>query len=58
MVDNKFVLKVSIVGKYKEKVMPVFNALRLSNDPDIIKYVCAASTPAKVIFNFSYGIKY
>ncbi|PWA48138.1 nucleic acid-binding, OB-fold protein [Artemisia annua] len=47
MVDKKFVLKVSIDGKNKEKVMPVFNVLRLSNDPDIIKSVCAAAIPGK-----------
>ena len=48
MVDKKFVLKVSIDGKNKEKIMPVFNVLRLANDPDIIKSVCEAATPAKV----------
>ncbi|PWA36107.1 nucleic acid-binding, OB-fold protein [Artemisia annua] len=47
MVDKKFVFKVSIDGKNKEKVMPIFNVFRLSNDPDIIQYVCAAATPAK-----------
>ncbi|PWA71913.1 replication protein A 70 kDa DNA-binding subunit B [Artemisia annua] len=47
MVDKKFVFKVSIDGKNKEKVMPVFNVLRLSNDPDIIESVCAAATPSK-----------
>ena len=50
MVDKKFVLKVSIDGKNKKKLMPVFNVLRLSNDPDIIKSVCATATPVKVIF--------
>lgn len=52
MVDKKFVFKVSIDGKNKEKVMHVFNVLRLSNDPDIIQSVCAAATPAKVIVKF------
>ncbi|PWA96460.1 nucleic acid-binding, OB-fold, Replication protein A, OB domain protein [Artemisia annua] len=47
MLDKKFVLKVSIDGKNKEKVMPVFNVLRLSNDPDIIKSVCEHATPLK-----------
>ena len=49
IVDKTFVLKVSIDAKNKEKLMPVFNVLRLSNDPDMIKSVCSASTPGKVI---------
>ena len=49
IVDKKFVFKVSVDAKNKEKLMPVFNVLRLSNDADIIQSVCAAATPGKVI---------
>ena len=48
MVDKKFVFKVSVDGKNKEKLMPVFNVLRLSDDPDIIQSVSATATPEKV----------
>lgn len=49
MVDKKFVFKVSVDAKNKEKLMPVFNVLRLSDDPDIIQSVSATATPVKVI---------
>ena len=52
MVDKKFVLKVSVDAKNKEKLMPVFNVLHLSDDPVIIESVCAAATPEKVIIEF------
>ena len=49
IVDKKYVFKVSIDEYNIKKLMPVFNVLRMSNDPDIIQSVCATATPGKVI---------
>ena len=48
IVDKKFVFKVSIDEYNLKKLMPVFNVMRMSNDPDIIESVCATATPGKV----------
>ena len=48
IVDKKFVFKVSIDEYNIKKLMPVFNVLRMSNDPDIIQSVITTATPVKV----------
>ena len=48
IVDKKYVFKVSIDEYNIKKLMPVFNVLRMSNDPDIIQSVITTATPVKV----------
>jgi hypothetical protein len=51
VIGTKFAFKVFMDKFNATKLLPVFNVLRMSADPEIIESLHAAETPVKVITN-------